>query len=62
MKAPTLVVRGAQTPHYRALISEIIVQCVPASRLVVIPQGTHLMSHQNPAAFDEALLQFLAQH
>jgi hypothetical protein len=29
---------------------------------MVIPQATHLMSHQNPAAFNEALLHFLAQH
>jgi pimeloyl-ACP methyl ester carboxylesterase len=62
VKAPTLVVRGAQTPHHMALISEVIAQCIPGSRLVVIPQATHLMSYQNPEAFSEALLQFLAQH
>jgi pimeloyl-ACP methyl ester carboxylesterase len=61
VQAPTLVVRGAQTPPYLALLSEIIVECIPASRLVVISQATHLMSHQNPAAFNEALLHFLAQ-
>jgi pimeloyl-ACP methyl ester carboxylesterase len=61
VKAPTLVVRGEQTPHYMALVSEVVVQCVPGSRLVIIPQATHLMSHQNPAAFNEALLHFLAQ-
>jgi pimeloyl-ACP methyl ester carboxylesterase len=43
-----------------ALLSEVVVQCIPGSRLVVIPQATHLMSHQNPAAFNEALLHFLA--
>ena len=62
VKAPTLVVRGAQTPHYMALISEVIVRCIPGSRLVVIPQATHLMTHQYPAAFNEVLLHFLAQH
>jgi pimeloyl-ACP methyl ester carboxylesterase len=61
VQAPTLVVRGAQTPHYMALLSEVIVQCIPGSRLVVIPQATHLMSHQNPTAFNEALLDFLGQ-
>jgi pimeloyl-ACP methyl ester carboxylesterase len=61
VKAPTLVVRGAQTPHYMALLSEVVVQCIPGSRLVVIPQATHLMSHQNPTAFNEALLHFLGQ-
>ena len=62
VKTPTLVVGGEQSPRYLALINEVVVQCIPGSRLVVIPQATHLMSHQNPTAFNEALLQFLAQH
>ena len=61
VKAPTLVVGGERTLRYFALINEVVVQCIPGSRLVVIPQATHLMSHQNPAAFNEALLHFLAQ-
>ena len=61
VKAPTLVVGGEQSPRYLALINEVVVQCIPGSRLVVIPKATHLMSHQNPTAFNEALLHFLAQ-
>lgn len=61
VKAPTLVVGGEQTPRYLVLINEVVVQCIPGSRLVVIPKATHLMSHQNPVAFNEALLHFLAQ-
>jgi pimeloyl-ACP methyl ester carboxylesterase len=53
---------GAQTPRYFALIQEVVVRCLPGSRLVTIPNATHPMSFQNPAAFNEALLQFLAQH
>ena len=34
---------------------------IPGSRLVVIPAAAHLMSYQNPAAFNEALLDFLAR-
>jgi pimeloyl-ACP methyl ester carboxylesterase len=61
VQAPTLVVGGAQSPRYLVLINEVIVQCIPCSRLVVIPQATHLMSHQNPTAFNEALLHSLGQ-
>jgi pimeloyl-ACP methyl ester carboxylesterase len=61
VKIPTLVVGGAQTPRYPALINEVVVQCIPDSRLVVIPKATHLMSHQNPTPFNEALLHFLAR-
>ena len=61
VKAPTLVVGGEQTPRNLALINEVVVQCIPSSSLVVIPRATHLMSHQNPAAFNDALLRFLAR-
>ena len=62
VKAPTLVVRGERTRRFYSLITEVIVQCIAGSHLVTIPNATHLMSHQNPEAFNEALLQFLAQH
>jgi pimeloyl-ACP methyl ester carboxylesterase len=61
VKAPTLVVGGEQTLRYFSLINEVVVRCIPGSRLVTIPNATHPMSYQNPAAFNEALLQFLAQ-
>jgi hypothetical protein len=61
VKVPTLVVGGEQTPRYVVLINEVVVQCIPGSRLVVIPKATHLMSRQNPAAFNGVLLHFLAQ-
>lgn len=32
-----------------SFINEVVVRCVPGSRLVVIPKATHPMSYQNPA-------------
>jgi pimeloyl-ACP methyl ester carboxylesterase len=61
VKAPTLVVGGEQSPPSFAWINQVIAQNIPGSRLVVIPKAAHLMSYQNPAAFNEALLYFLAQ-
>jgi pimeloyl-ACP methyl ester carboxylesterase len=61
MKAPTLVAGGERTRRYYSLINAIVVRCIPDSRLVSIPKATHPMSIQNPAAFNEALLRFLAQ-
>ena len=61
VKAPTLVASGERTRRYYALLSKAVVRCIPGSRLVTIPKATHPMSIQNPAAFNEALLQFLAQ-
>ena len=62
VKAPTLVAGGERSRRYYSLINEVIVRCIPGSRLVTIPNATHPMSIQNPAAFNKALLQFLAQH
>jgi hypothetical protein len=45
-----------------ALSNAIVLCCIPASRQVVIPEATHLMSYQNPSAFNAALLRFLADH
>jgi pimeloyl-ACP methyl ester carboxylesterase len=61
LKIPTLVVGGEHSRRHSSLGNEVLVQRIPGSRLVVIPKATHLMTHQNPAAFNEALLHFLAQ-
>jgi len=61
LKARTLVVGGEQSPRYLSLINEVVAQCISGSRLVVVPRATHLMSHQNPGAFNEAFLDFLTQ-
>jgi pimeloyl-ACP methyl ester carboxylesterase len=36
-------------------------RCIPGSRLAIIPESTHFSSYQNPSAFNEALLEFLAE-
>jgi pimeloyl-ACP methyl ester carboxylesterase len=61
LKVRTLVVSGEQSPRYLPLINEVVAQCISGSQLVVVPRATHLMSHQNPGAFNEELLNFLAQ-
>jgi pimeloyl-ACP methyl ester carboxylesterase len=61
VKAPTIVVGGEQTRRYYSLINEVVVRCIPGSRLAIIPEATHFSSYQNPSAFNEALLGFLAQ-
>jgi pimeloyl-ACP methyl ester carboxylesterase len=62
LKAPTLVIEGERTRRFFSLIDEVVVRCLPGSRLVTIAQATHPMFVQQPAAFNEVLLPFLAQH
>jgi non-heme chloroperoxidase len=62
IKAPTLVIGGEYGMRYSAAITHALVPCIPDSRLVVIPRVTHFMSYQQPDAFNEVVLGFLAQH
>jgi pimeloyl-ACP methyl ester carboxylesterase len=61
VKVPAIVVGGEHTRRYYSLINEVVARCIPGARQVIVPEATHLMSYQNPPAFNEALLQFLAQ-
>jgi pimeloyl-ACP methyl ester carboxylesterase len=61
VKVPTLVVGGDQTLRIFSSINDAIVRCVPGSRLAIVPKATHVMSFQNPAAFNDVLLKFLAK-
>jgi pimeloyl-ACP methyl ester carboxylesterase len=61
VKAPTLVVGGEQSRRFYFLINEAVVRCISGSRPVIVPMATHPLPYQNPAAFNEALLQFLAR-
>ncbi len=61
VKAPTLVIDGKRTRRFFSLISEVVGRCIPGSRVVTIAQATRPMFVQQPAAFNEVLLPFLAQ-
>lgn len=60
--SPTLVVAAEHGMPYSRRIVEVLAECIPGSRLVVLPGVTHFMSYQVPDVFNEAVLDFLAQH
>jgi pimeloyl-ACP methyl ester carboxylesterase len=61
IKAPTLVVRGERTPKVFVRTNDEAGRCIAGSRQVVIPKASHPMSFDNPAEFNRAVLEFLAQ-
>jgi pimeloyl-ACP methyl ester carboxylesterase len=61
VKTPTLVVEGAQTPEWFKRIDKATVSCIAGSRFVTIPDASHPMSGDNPAAFNKAVLEFIAK-
>jgi pimeloyl-ACP methyl ester carboxylesterase len=61
VKMPTLVVEGARTPDWFRWIDKATVSCIAGSRFVTIPDASHPMSGDNPAAFNKAVLEFIAK-
>jgi pimeloyl-ACP methyl ester carboxylesterase len=56
---PTLLIGAEYGMPYSRRIVDTLAGCIPASRLVVIPHLTHFMSYQDPALFNEVVLDFL---
>jgi pimeloyl-ACP methyl ester carboxylesterase len=59
---PTLAIEAEYgMPYSRRIVTELA-QCIPGCHLVTIPGVTHFMSYNEPAAFNEVVLNFVAQH
>lgn len=61
ISVPTLAIGAEYGMPYSRRIVDALARCIPASRLVVIPRVTHFMSYQEPAVFNEVVLDFIAQ-
>jgi pimeloyl-ACP methyl ester carboxylesterase len=60
LKVPTLIINGAQTSSFFSSIGEKLAQCIPVSRREVIADASHGVETQNPEAYRQVLLDFLA--
>jgi pimeloyl-ACP methyl ester carboxylesterase len=62
MKRPLAITAGELTRPFFKILAETAHNCVPGSQLILIPGARHAATTQNPAAFNNALLTFLASH
>ena len=62
IKCPTLVIVGEQDPGTPVAMAQLIHDNLPGSELVIIPNAAHLSNIEQTAAFDAALLGFMARH
>ena len=60
IRVPTLVICGAEDTITPLAESEAMHGAIAGSRLAVIPKAGHLANLENPAAYNAALLEFLA--
>jgi 3-oxoadipate enol-lactonase len=59
---PTLVVVGADDPATTVEMARTIHQGIAGSELVILKGAAHLSNLEQPDAFNEAVLGFLARH
>lgn len=62
IKKPVEITKGELTRPYYQITVGAVHRCIPGSRLSTIKGGRHGSPSQQPAAFNEALLAFLARH
>lgn len=57
---PTLVVTGAEDVMTPVKYGQFLKDNIPGARLVIIPAAGHMVAREQPAAFTQAVAQFLA--
>jgi pimeloyl-ACP methyl ester carboxylesterase len=62
IKAPTLLSDGERSPKFFYWIIDQLEFCLPNHERIVIAGSSHTVPSENPDAYDEAVLAFLAKH
>ena len=62
LNTPILIVTGEHTIKLHKFINEELARLLPKAERVTIPQAGHGSARENPQAFNEAALKFLAKH
>jgi pimeloyl-ACP methyl ester carboxylesterase len=61
MQPPVVITTGEMTRPFFKVLAETAHQCIPGSELVQIANARHAASSQNPEAFNQVVLEFLAK-
>lgn len=59
IRAPTLVIAGADDPGTPPAMSEVIASTIPGARLEIIPSASHLSCIEQPETFNRLVAAFL---
>ena len=62
VKAPTLLLDGERSPNMFRLINDRVEHCLPGVERAMIKAASHQMEVENPQAFNETVLAFIAKH
>lgn len=61
IEAPTLLLRGENSPLMYRLINDEVARCIPQATQALIPDAAHVLHTQNPERHDSIVLDWLAQ-
>ena len=61
IKAPTLLMRGANSPRMYTLINNELARCIPHAEQVIIPYASHVLHNHNPEEHNRVVLEWLAR-
>jgi pimeloyl-ACP methyl ester carboxylesterase len=62
IRCPTLIVAGDRDTSVPLAAKTELAAAIPGARLLIVPGSGHATPHDQPAAFNRALLEFLAAH
>jgi non-heme chloroperoxidase len=62
IEAPTLLLRGANSPRMYFLINDELARCLPHAEQALIPNAAHALHSHNPQEHDRLVLEFLGRH
>jgi 3-oxoadipate enol-lactonase len=62
IRRPTLIVAGDRDTSVPLAAKIALATAIPCARLLVVPASGHATPHDQPEAFNRALLEFLARH
>ncbi|MBA3357156.1 MAG: alpha/beta hydrolase [Pyrinomonadaceae bacterium] len=60
LRIPVLIITGENTIKIHKLVNEELARLLPKAEQVIIPKAGHGSPRENPEAFNEAMLKFLA--
>jgi pimeloyl-ACP methyl ester carboxylesterase len=62
VETPTLLLTGDRSRKMFQFIVDQLERCLPNSETARVPETTHELSSDNPEAYNEIVLGFLAKH
>jgi len=62
VKAPTMLLDGELSPKMFHLVNDMLERCLPSAERAMIPAASHGLEFENPQAFNEKVLAFIAKH